>query len=517
MLHGASILDTDELPACLHMLGTLRATGRPFRWRLLCLSDPPALALAALAPADVAVIRLGLLEDRFPALARAAAGRAPAARRALLAPFLAAYCLDADPTIARITLLPPAVEFHGDPQEALERFDDAAVGGAADPDGGVDWLSYPASPAGRRCLDAHQAAALAGAAIDPGDVRPPAHAGAHVTARRLATDALAERDGRLWCRETPVLWFRFSGLRVTELLTYQADPPQGPSAALALRRLYRPYFTRLVEQARALRSRFPELTLAPPAAPPVPPTDAEWAVQPEGWRAEPGVDGWSDEIVNQFRLHRLLDVMARTAGAAPLDSAAWRYCIIHDFAHAVARAAQNHTPVSVLDWGGGLGDYRLYLRALWPELALDYHVRDLAAVCDYGRAAMADVTFHDDDSSAFARDYDVVFAASALQYAADWQGALGRLVRAARQFVMLTRVPMVAHHPSFVVRQRPQLYGGASSYQSWVFNQQKLLNAIGALPVALVRETLVDERASVPDAPEQPISRGLLLARTGLG
>jgi len=524
MQHCCSVLDATELPAALHMLGSLRRHASAFHWSLLCLSDPPALALAQLRPADVAIVRLGALERRFPALAAARAGRDTDGCRALLAPFLAAWCLEADPAIARISVLPPTVAFYGDPRAALEALGADAIGVVAARDGSADWLSWPAGE--RRCVDDHQAAALAGDDVGASAlmarwqalgarVAPLAHPGAHAGAARLETDGIAARDGALWCGGAPLLWFRFEHVTVSAQRTYAAALPGGGATAPALRLLYRPYFTALVTEARALAARFAALALGPPPAPaPAAPTTPEWAMQPEGWRDEPeDAGGWSDEGVNQLRLHRLLDVAARLATTAPVDFLAWRYCIIQDFVHAVARAAHGRASVSVLDWGGGLGEYALYLRALWPELTVDYHVREVPAVCDYGRAATPDITFHETNEAAFARRYDVVFAATALQYEFDWQTALVRLVHAAERFVLLTRVPMVVGRPTFVVRQCPQLYGGTTSYQSWVFNQQALLQVLGGAPVTLLRETLVDERIVIPDAPEQPISRGLLLAR----
>jgi putative methyltransferase (TIGR04325 family) len=530
MQHYCSSLDTSELPAALVMLTSLRALGQPFRLHALCLSDAAAIPLASLNDPDLSVVRLGMLEDGFPALSRT---RASGARqRSLLVPFLAAFCLDGDSSISRITVLPPTILFHHDPQPVFDALGPGGIGLVRGPSSTGDdgWISYPATAEGRRYLADHQASCLARdgdatpASFAPSSTLHPdfaivAHDGAHVAAWDLDARGLQERDGRLWCGDAPLLWYRFSNLRCTEALTFDADRPEGTGDTPASRRLYRGYFAKLVQTARALRARFPNLQLATPtsgvATRPAATAQPEWAMQSDGWRQEVADAGWNDETVNQLRLHRLLDLNARVGSTAPLDFMAWRYCITLEFVHTVARAARKPAPVSVLDWGGGLGEHYLYLRALWPDLAVEYHVRDVPAVCDYARAVVSGIRFHESDETAFGRRYDVVFGSSMLQYVFDWRATLAGLVQATGQYLLLTRVPMVAAHPGFVVRQCPQLYGGTTSYQSWVFGQQSFSAALAGAPIALVRETLVEERIMIPDAPEQPVSRGLLLARTG--
>ena len=108
-------------------------------------------------------------------------------------------------------------------------------------------------------------------------------------------------------------------------------------------------------------------------------------------------------------------------------------------------------------------------------MEIDYHCKDLPLICEYGREAVPDVTFWDDDDGCFDRSYDFVVASSALQYAEDWEPALRRLAGVDRRDgLLLTRTPVVVEHPSFVVLQRAHRHRFDTEYLSWVFNRGEL-------------------------------------------
>ena len=50
---------------------------------------------------------------------------------------------------------------------------------------------------------------------------------------------------------------------------------------------------------------------------------------------------------------------------------------------------------------------------------MTYTIKDLAHLCEVGRAAVPQAEFVSDDAIAFSRKYDLVFASSSLQYTKD--------------------------------------------------------------------------------------------------
>ena len=99
------------------------------------------------------------------------------------------------------------------------------------------------------------------------------------------------------------------------------------------------------------------------------------------------------------------------------------------------------------------------------------------------------VTFHDNDDC-LQRRYDLVLASSSLQYSQHWRTHLHHLAGATLNSLLLTRVPLVESHPSFVVIQRAQAYGYATEYLGWVFNRSELLEEATAAGLKLEREFL---------------------------
>ena len=141
--------------------------------------------------------------------------------------------------------------------------------------------------------------------------------------------------------------------------------------------------------------------------------------------------------------------------------------------YALLLASRNRDRVSVLDWGGGLGYYYFVARALLPDgVELDYHCKDMPVICEYGRQALPEITFWDDEQC-LGRDYDLVLASSSLQFSEAWESDLTRLAHASVDYLFLTRVPIIVDHPSFVVLQRTHGYRFDTEYLSWVFNSTR--------------------------------------------
>jgi putative methyltransferase (TIGR04325 family) len=179
------------------------------------------------------------------------------------------------------------------------------------------------------------------------------------------------------------------------------------------------------------------------------------------------------------------------------------------FAYAVGRAALGRERVRVLDWGGATGHYSLLVRALFPELQVEYHCKEVPETSRVGRQIAPEVVFLD-DAGPIPNDYDLVVASNSLQYEERWSSLLAQLLRASRGFVLLHQVPTVHTAPTFAVIQRPYRYGYATEYVGWCFRREDLLRASREHGARLVREFVHGFKPPVAGAPDQPEYRGYL-------
>jgi putative methyltransferase (TIGR04325 family) len=294
-----------------------------------------------------------------------------------------------------------------------------------------------------------------------------------------------------------------------------------PIAVSAVRRLRspRPVSVSHAEPPQAHASlQLPVHTDVLPSGPP------EWemvADTDEVWTAH---DGWVHDSILRTQLNKWADFLRSVEGSKALGQsheaaagAAADYSThntIVSFGYALGRVAERREAVSVLDWGGGLGHYYIYARALFPDLRLDYVIKDFAGFCEAGKKVLPDVKYVSDESEALARTYDFVFASSSLHYTRDHYGLLGRLCDSAANWLMITRTPMIEKHDDFVVVQRPHMYGYMTEYPGWFINRRRLLDFVAVQGFRLEREFLVAEERNVPNAPEQARDAGFLFRRT---
>jgi hypothetical protein len=110
----------------------------------------------------------------------------------------------------------------------------------------------------------------------------------------------------------------------------------------------------------------------------------EWQFRPSGWpEGDAEVHGWDAESIVATQLARWPAFRRSVEEGAPFglsnesaDETAADYGIhntVMSFGYVLSRAAQGRARLSMLDWGGGIGHYCLYARALLPEVELDYH------------------------------------------------------------------------------------------------------------------------------------------------
>jgi len=247
----------------------------------------------------------------------------------------------------------------------------------------------------------------------------------------------------------------------------------------------------------------------------------QWEYRPTGWNVS--TKGWNVEGIARLEKNKWNHFAQLTQTTAPLgvnhedllptNENSVDHNTIMSFAYVLALTAGEHTRISVLDWGGGLGHYYVFARTLFPFLKLDYHCRDLSPFCKYGPEVLPEVVFHDSDSSFGSTTFDLVFSSGSLQYVENWQTELGLLASVSAKYLYVTRIPMVTNAESFVVLQRPHGVQYPSEYLGWVFNQKTLLEEAQKLGLRLVREFIVQEQPMVPSAPEQPRYRGFLFRR----
>lgn len=244
---------------------------------------------------------------------------------------------------------------------------------------------------------------------------------------------------------------------------------------------------------------------------------------PEGWQYQarnPEVTGWNVESVAAAQQATWTTLRSALEGSKPLGIAPEAAQITnHNFvfhntimcyAYVLARTARNKDSISILDWGGGLGQYFLIAKALLPEVEIRYFCKELPILAQQGRQLLPEVTFYEDDRYLKQR-YDLVMASGALQYVDDWQATLAELASVTGQYLYVTRLPVVQQTSSFVVVQRPYKMGYDTEYLSWHINRDEWMSAVQNANLELVREFLIAEQLTVYRAPENAQMRGFLL------
>jgi putative methyltransferase (TIGR04325 family) len=249
---------------------------------------------------------------------------------------------------------------------------------------------------------------------------------------------------------------------------------------------------------------------------------SEFEYTPEGWRRDQKERGWADQSIVRVQEARWAGLVQRLEGAGPLgvshlpghdtrlDHA--DHNIMMSFGYVLGLAAAGRDRLSVLDWGGGLGHYLLYARALFPGLELDYHCYDLPEVCETGRRLNPGASFHDGLATMPARAFDLLVSSSSLHYFEDWRGALGSMFERVHGYVYVARLQTALGSPTFAVRQTPRSAGYDTSYPSWFINRDELIACATELGAGLVREFVYDERWYPRRAPEAGASRGFLFS-----
>jgi putative methyltransferase (TIGR04325 family) len=250
----------------------------------------------------------------------------------------------------------------------------------------------------------------------------------------------------------------------------------------------------------------------------------EWEYLPEGWRThDPRVKGWNVESIVETQRAKWPEVLRLVSGTGPLPVHLWAAdlsrpnaaasAVLMAYGYALAIAAWKKDRVSLLDWGGGIGHYMPISQALLPDVEIEYHCKDVPLFCKAGRELQPSGTFHEDEESCFARDYDLVQASGSLQYSEDWKHVMRRLAAASRRYLYVARLPVVHRVASFTVVQRPYPHGYTTEYVSWVLNRREFLDHVGSVGMILIREVLLSDGPATEGAPERCEFSSFLFAR----
>lgn len=251
---------------------------------------------------------------------------------------------------------------------------------------------------------------------------------------------------------------------------------------------------------------------------------AEWAFSPEGWGEEDNaIGGWerADAIaavmtenwqpfVRSIEAPRPLS-RSNEAVADSGEDIGFHNTVM-SFAYVLSRVSGVLSRISLLDWGGGAGQYLLIAQSLFPEGKMTYTCVDTPAMCKLGKRQLPKEQFVPDLGSLDEEKYDLVMASSSLHYVKDWQAVLLSLAQKTRKYLYITRTPFVEMVPSFVVLQRPYRYGYNTEYRGWCINKSEFLRVSANAGLKLEREFLVDERIDFAGILEKAEYRGFLFS-----
>ena len=247
---------------------------------------------------------------------------------------------------------------------------------------------------------------------------------------------------------------------------------------------------------------------------------AEVAYAPEGWR-ESG--GWSEQGLADAQEKHWPVLMRNVEGPKPLGVAhfPWHttredradHNVMMSYGYVLALAAGGARELSILDWGGGVGQYLPYSRALLPGVAFDYHCFDVPGLVRLGRQLQPGVHFSDDPAELLGRRYPLVISSSSLHYFKDWRGEATRLAVATSDYLYIARLQVAEKSPTFAVVHRVQ-HDGYGEFPSWCINRRELIDCIEPCGLRLMREFVYYTPVTVRGISERMDCRGFLFRRS---
>jgi putative methyltransferase (TIGR04325 family) len=135
----------------------------------------------------------------------------------------------------------------------------------------------------------------------------------------------------------------------------------------------------------------------------------------------------------------------------------------------------------------------------FPELALRYSIKELPEMAKLGQQVQPGVHFVSSEAELDA-EYDLVMASGSIHYSPDWRAGLTALAARTREWLYITRQPLLSENESYVFVQRVPHIGYDTEYPGWAINRDEFLRELARLGLTLEREFLVDERAPIVNA-----------------
>ncbi len=107
------------------------------------------------------------------------------------------------------------------------------------------------------------------------------------------------------------------------------------------------------------------------------------------------------------------------------------------FAYCITVSSQKKTSVRMLDWEVGLGIMASFAKSLLPNIAIDYHCKDVPVLANYGQILFPEAKFFCDESYIF-NQFDFILASASLHYVEDWKRILDTFVECSNGYILLT-------------------------------------------------------------------------------
>jgi putative methyltransferase (TIGR04325 family) len=235
-----------------------------------------------------------------------------------------------------------------------------------------------------------------------------------------------------------------------------------------------------------------------------------FAFAPDGWSTRLPAGATSDDYWNRFIARERLICEALIARVQARDPVSVLTGDMKEvlFGYVLALVARHRQTVTVLDYGGNLGDYYWLGKALVPDVELDYHCKELPLVAEAGRQITPAVTWHTGDAC-LDQTYDLVMFSSSLHCLQNWQDVLRRASRSARCYLLLSDVPTVRRVPAFVVTQR----SGGMTHLQYQLNRSEIVATVERAGLRLLREFDMGPHPRVANTPEQSTCVGWLFER----
>ena len=251
----------------------------------------------------------------------------------------------------------------------------------------------------------------------------------------------------------------------------------------------------------------------------------EWEYRACWAASKPEIEGWNVPSIAEKQREKWPAFLKLLDGTGPFGISheasedtgcnnLWAHNLIASYGYVLGLAAHRKEKISLLDWGGGIGHYYVFSKALFPQLEIDYYCEDVPALCEVGRTVLPDATFFDQPNQGFDRVYDFVLAGSSLWYAENWEELAVKLAQSTRDYLYVTRMMFIMDAGSFAALQRPWKYGYKTEYQFWILNQKQFVQHIEKQGLTLVREFLFGQGPHIDGAPEQGFFKGFLFKRS---